>query len=184
MGTITSQITSLTTVYSTVYSGADQRKHQSSASLASVRGIHRFPAQMASNAKNVTIWWRHHDQYNAECHLVNAMQTFKLLHKCMVMFAQAQVHMGIKCLSADCPQFCFWLVAPVSNKFWLVVWSLCWKLRHFWWEVLLLTSLPRATIHEAVRRLTAAFFLVIVAIFDAILIVSLWNLRHLGSAAV
>ena len=29
-----SQITSLTVVYSTVYSGADQRKHQSSASLA------------------------------------------------------------------------------------------------------------------------------------------------------
>ena len=37
------QITSLTTVYSTVYSGADQRKHQSSASLAVVRGIHRWP---------------------------------------------------------------------------------------------------------------------------------------------
>ena len=30
-------------VYSTVYSGADQRKHQSSASLAFVRGIHRWP---------------------------------------------------------------------------------------------------------------------------------------------
>ena len=30
-------------VYSTVYSGADQRKHQSSASLAFVRGIHRGP---------------------------------------------------------------------------------------------------------------------------------------------
>ena len=38
-----SQITSLTIVYSTVYSGADQRKHQSSASLAFVRGIHRWP---------------------------------------------------------------------------------------------------------------------------------------------
>ena len=36
-----SQITSLTIVSSTVYSGADQRKHLSSASLASVRGIHR-----------------------------------------------------------------------------------------------------------------------------------------------
>ena len=38
-----SQITSFTIVYSTVYSGADQRKHQSSASLAFVRGIHRSP---------------------------------------------------------------------------------------------------------------------------------------------
>ena len=41
MGTVASQITSLTIVYSTVYSGADQSKHQSSASLAFVRGIHR-----------------------------------------------------------------------------------------------------------------------------------------------
>ena len=43
MGTIASQITSLTIVYSMVYSDADQRKHQSPASLAFVRGIHRGP---------------------------------------------------------------------------------------------------------------------------------------------
>ena len=43
IGTIASQITSLTIVYSTVYSDADQRKHQSSASLAFVWGIHRGP---------------------------------------------------------------------------------------------------------------------------------------------
>ena len=43
MGTMASQITSLTIVYSTVYSEADQRKHQSSASLAFVWGIHRGP---------------------------------------------------------------------------------------------------------------------------------------------
>ena len=39
MGTMATQITSLTIVYSTVYSGADQRKHQSSSSLAFVQGI-------------------------------------------------------------------------------------------------------------------------------------------------
>ena len=44
MGSMASQITSLIIVYSAVYSGADQRKHQSSASLAFVRGIHRWPA--------------------------------------------------------------------------------------------------------------------------------------------
>ena len=43
MGTMGSQITSLITVYSTIYSGADQRKHQSSASLAFVRGPVNFP---------------------------------------------------------------------------------------------------------------------------------------------
>ena len=41
MTTIASQITSLTIVYSTVYSDADQSKHRSSASLAFVWGIHR-----------------------------------------------------------------------------------------------------------------------------------------------
>ena len=64
MGAIASQITSLTIVYSTVYSDADQRKHQSSGSLPFVWGIHQWPlnspAQMASNMENVFIWWRHH----------------------------------------------------------------------------------------------------------------------------
>ena len=66
MSAMGSQITSLTIVYSIVYSGADQRKHQSYASLAfslcgeftAVTG--EFPAQTASNAENVSIWWRHH----------------------------------------------------------------------------------------------------------------------------
>ena len=43
MATIASEITSLAIVYSTVYSDADQGKHQSFASLAFVRGIHRGP---------------------------------------------------------------------------------------------------------------------------------------------
>ena len=43
IGAMASQITSLTIVYSTVYSATYQRKHQSSASLAFVRGIHRWP---------------------------------------------------------------------------------------------------------------------------------------------
>ena len=43
MGAMAYQITSLTIIYSTVFSGADQRKHQRSARLAFVWGIH---------------WWR------------------------------------------------------------------------------------------------------------------------------
>ena len=43
MDTIASQITSLAIVYPTVYSDADQSKHQSSAPLAFVWGIHRRP---------------------------------------------------------------------------------------------------------------------------------------------
>ena len=45
-----SQITSLTIVNSTVYLGADQRKHQSSATLAFVRGIHRGPANLMTSS--------------------------------------------------------------------------------------------------------------------------------------
>ena len=73
MGEIASQITSLTLVYSAVYSGSDQSKHQSSASLAfCVRnspGTGEFPAQMASNAENVSIWWLHHVSMSSK-HLV------------------------------------------------------------------------------------------------------------------
>ena len=45
MDVMVSQITSLTIVCSIVYSGANQRKHQSSTSLAFVRGIHRWPVK-------------------------------------------------------------------------------------------------------------------------------------------
>ena len=59
-----SQITGVSIVHSTVCSGTGHRKHQSSASLAFVRAIHRwpvkFPAQRASNAEKASIWWRHH----------------------------------------------------------------------------------------------------------------------------
>ena len=48
MSVVASQMTSLTIVYSTVYLGVDQRKHQSSALLAFVREIHR---------------WHHHHAY-------------------------------------------------------------------------------------------------------------------------
>ena len=43
MSTMASQIASVSIVYSTVCSDADQRKHQRSALLAFVRGIHRGP---------------------------------------------------------------------------------------------------------------------------------------------
>ena len=58
-----SQITSGSIVYSIICSDADQRNHQGSASLAFVgefiadRWISRTKA---SNAENVSIWWRHH----------------------------------------------------------------------------------------------------------------------------
>ena len=62
MRAMASQITSLTIVYSTVYSGADQRKHQSSALLAFLRGIHRWPVNPRTKG-----------QWHGECfHLVTS----------------------------------------------------------------------------------------------------------------
>ena len=61
MGAITSQFTSLTIVYSAVYSDAETSKLRVTGLCAvnsPVTG--EFPAQMASNAENVSIWCRHH----------------------------------------------------------------------------------------------------------------------------
>ena len=61
MGAIASQITSLTSAYSIVYSDADQWNQQGSASVAFVWGIHRGPVNSPHKyAENVSIWWRHH----------------------------------------------------------------------------------------------------------------------------
>ena len=54
MGAMASQITSLMIIYSTIYSGTDQRKHQISVSLAFVRGIHRWPVN--SPHKGPVMW--------------------------------------------------------------------------------------------------------------------------------
>ena len=64
MGAMESQITSLTNVYSIVYSGADKKK----SSKFRVTGLYaenllvtcEFSAQMASNVENVSISWRLH----------------------------------------------------------------------------------------------------------------------------
>ena len=61
MGAMTPQNTSLTIVCSTVYSGADQRKHQSSASLAFVRGIHRWPLTQKKLLFDDVIMFAHSD---------------------------------------------------------------------------------------------------------------------------
>ena len=63
MGAMASQIASLTIVYSTFYTGREKET-----SKLRVTGLcagnspmtGEFPTQMASNAENVSIWWRHH----------------------------------------------------------------------------------------------------------------------------
>ena len=71
MGTMASQITSVSIAYSAVCSGTDQTKHPRHWSLLSVcggggggvgggGGGGKDSPGKASNAENVSIWWRHH----------------------------------------------------------------------------------------------------------------------------
>ena len=61
MGAMASQITSLTIVYSTVYWPKKTSKLRVTGLCAgNSPGTGQFPAQLASNAENVSIWWRHH----------------------------------------------------------------------------------------------------------------------------
>ena len=53
MNMMASQITSFTIVYSTIYSGKDQKEYQSPAPLAFVRGIHRWLVN-SSHKRQVT----------------------------------------------------------------------------------------------------------------------------------
>ena len=72
MISLASQITSLTIVYSTVYSRADSKK----TSKLCVTGLcvgnspvtDEFPAQRASNAENISIWWHHNILTNTKQH--------------------------------------------------------------------------------------------------------------------
>ena len=64
MSAIASQITSLTIVYPTVYSGKSKNTSKLRGTglcegNSPVTG--EFPTQRSSNAKNVSIWWRHHE---------------------------------------------------------------------------------------------------------------------------
>ena len=71
MGAMASQITSLTIVYSTVYSGTDERKQSKLRDTGFCEGnssvTGEFPSQRASNAKKVSIWWRHHADFRHWC---------------------------------------------------------------------------------------------------------------------
>ena len=66
MGATESQITSLTIVFSTVYSDADQNETSklriTGLCAGNSPGTGEFPAQTAIYAENVSIWWRHHDE--------------------------------------------------------------------------------------------------------------------------
>ena len=67
MRAMASQITRLNFVYSSVYSDADLRKHQSSGSLAFVRGLHH---KRPVTRGFFSVWWRHHEIILKRCYTV------------------------------------------------------------------------------------------------------------------
>ena len=75
MTTLASQLTSLTVVYSIVYSGVNQENIKAPRHwplCGEVTGTGEFPAQRTSNAEKVSIWWRHHVHLREciwKCHL-------------------------------------------------------------------------------------------------------------------
>ena len=116
MTTMASQITSLTVVYSTVYSDANQRKHQNSASLAFVWGSHRDRGipRTKGQWRGISIRWRHrgfnlfHDSKLQLCQRSTAVQAFDLKldfkdFKDFIAVQNQQIH---KCnTSIDITQF-------------------------------------------------------------------------------
>ena len=98
---IPSQITSLTLVYSIVYSGADHRKHQSAASLAFARGIHRcgeFLAQRASDAESASIWWRHHENLIWRLWSVSLIKINIWFHSSVATLSEVLSHIFAVCI--------------------------------------------------------------------------------------
>ena len=81
MGAMASQFTSLMIVYSIVYSGADQWKHESSVSLAFVLGIHRLPVNS-----------QYKGQLRRKCyHLMTSSWCSSGLPHCTVLFGTSNV---------------------------------------------------------------------------------------------
>ena len=101
MSAMASQITSLTIVYSIVYSRRRSKKTSKPRVTVLCAGnspvTDEFPTQRASNAENVSIWWRHRAQgthaidqsYNSTMHPTDVTQFTSLQQKC------AHVHITV-----------------------------------------------------------------------------------------
>ena len=147
MSTMASQITSLTIVYSTVYSGAGQRKHQSFASLAFVRGIHRWPVNFPH--KGPVAW--------------------KMFPFDDVIMIQIKSHESVNIFGPSTRsgyQSAGLLIQKINNTKWMIDWLARWHIFPIIWHHLDLFSWASKSvyheiswIHEPARyRLSAILF--------------------------
>ena len=96
MSAMASEITSLTIVYSTVYSGTDKKtiktpRHWALCVCVCVgggggggggefTGDRWIPRKMASNAEHFSIWWRHHDDQGIACEIAPNWLSLEFIH--------------------------------------------------------------------------------------------------------
>ena len=106
MTMLASQITSLTVVYSIVYSGVIQRKHQSSASLAFVREIHRGPVNFPHKWPVTRKMFPFDD--------VIMCSVLAMLHPVTV---HETVFWGVRCSDVECPYLVSLLMLLVMPYF-------------------------------------------------------------------
>ena len=109
MGVIATQITSLAIVYSTQI-----KKHHSVTGLCAGNspGTGEFPAQLASNAETVSIWWRHHFRLVAET------SVFILIYReapLRAPFMRKTARMRYHHNDAPVTQFCLTLILYTSQ---------------------------------------------------------------------
>ena len=81
MSTMASQITSLTIVYSTVYSRRRSKLRATGLCERNSPVTGEFPAQRASNAENVSIWWRHHGKEHQRMSSVRTIEGHMVPHR-------------------------------------------------------------------------------------------------------
>ena len=148
-----SQITSLTSVYSTVYSGADQRKHQISASLVFVGNSQvtgEFPAQRACNVENVSIWWRHH-----------VISLHKHERICFLWFIQMKILMfsvrcGVACRNIMTRSKGLWSNTLISSKTLVHDMGLEWE-NSFQWKTKFIINIQRKNHTSPCTQMTNYF---------------------------
>ena len=105
MGMMVSQIPSLIIVYSTVYSGADQRKHQSSASLPFVRRIHRGPVNSLQKWSVTRKMFPFDDvivELRTQHNQLNLHKWKQIRNKCRVATGENDVYVGYKVSAPFC----------------------------------------------------------------------------------
>ena len=119
MDVMASQIANLAILYSTVYSDVDQRKHQSPASLAFVRRIHRWPVNFPHKWPVTRKMFSFDDvtMITARCYIVRSGCDWRTVYNwfasfCCVMFGVVEEY------------------GQINNEKWNLSW--CQLCRHWW----------------------------------------------------